>query len=99
MSVQIHAVVLGATGYVGGELLRLISTHPDMRLAAAVSESCAGQPIAKTFPHLASVYSDVKFVSHDEWLDAVDTDASLALFSSAPHGASATIIKSALTAA
>ncbi len=99
MSANVQAVVLGATGYVGGELLRLISTHPDMRLAAAVSESCAGEPIAKTFPHLASVYSDRTFVSHGNRFDAVDDGASLALFSSAPHGASAAIIESALTAA
>jgi N-acetyl-gamma-glutamyl-phosphate reductase common form len=99
MSADIQAVVLGATGYVGGELLRLISTHPDMSLAAAVSESCAGKAIAKTFPHLISVYGDRKFVSHANRFDAVDEGASLALFSSAPHGASAAIIKSALGAA
>ena len=99
MSAHIQAVVLGATGYVGGELLRLISTHPDISLAAAVSESCAGEPIAKIFPHLASVYDDTTFASHDEALDDIEPDASLALFSSAPHGASARIIKSALTAA
>ena len=99
MSANIQAVILGATGYVGGELLRLISTHPDMKLAAAVSESCAGEPIAKTFPHLAGVYGGTSFVSHGNWFDAVDDGASLALFSSAPHGASAAIIKSALTAA
>jgi len=99
MSAHIQAVVLGATGYVGGELLRLISTHPHMSLAAAVSESCAGEPIAKTFPHLASVYGDTSFVSHGKWFDAIDDGASLALFSSAPHGASAAIIKSALTVA
>ena len=99
MSANIQAVILGATGYVGGELLRLISTHPDMRLAAAVSESCAGEPIAKTFPHLASIYGGTSFVSHGNWFDTVDDGASVALFSSAPHGASAAIIKSALTVA
>jgi len=99
MSAPIQAVVLGATGYVGGELLRLISTHPVMTLAAAVSESCAGQAIAQIFPHLASVYGDVTFVSHNKAFAAVDAGSSLALFSAAPHGASAAIIKSALTAA
>ena len=99
MSAQIQAVVLGATGYVGGELLRLISTHPNMCLAAAVSESCAGNPISNTFPHLASAYHDMTFVSHGNWLDAIEADSRLALFSSAPHGASAAIINSALEAA
>jgi len=99
MNAPIQAVVLGATGYVGGELLRLISTHPDMTLAAAVSDSCAGQTIARTFPHLASVYGNVTFVSHDNWLATLDAGSCVALFSAAPHGASAAIIKSALTAA
>ena len=99
MSAQIQAAVLGATGYVGGELLRLISTHPDLRLAAAVSESCAGEPIAKTFPHLASVYGDTLFVSHAKAFDAIEAGSNLALFSSAPHGASASIIRAALAAA
>ena len=48
MSASIQAVILGASGYVGGELLRLIAGHPDLELAAAVSESCRGQPIAGT---------------------------------------------------
>ncbi len=37
MSDPLNAVVLGATGYVGGELLRLIAGHPGLALAAAVS--------------------------------------------------------------
>ncbi len=48
MSNRISAVVLGATGYVGGELLRLIATHPDLQFAAAVSESRSGEKIAAT---------------------------------------------------
>jgi len=41
-SKKIPAVVLGGTGYVAGELLRLIATHPNLQVAAAVSESQAG---------------------------------------------------------
>lgn len=93
------AVVLGATGYVGGELMRLISGHPEFALAAAVSESRAGDPIAAVFPHLSAAYLDQTFVSHDDWLAAVDNGADLALFSAAPHGASAAIINAALDGA
>ncbi len=99
MSTKIQAVVLGATGYVGGELLRLISTHPDMQLAAAVSESRAGDAIGDCFPHLSGACDGMTFVTHGEWPDAVDTDSNLALFSAAPHGASAAIIRTALEAA
>lgn len=99
MSGSIQAVVLGATGYVGGELLRLIATHPDIHLAAAVSDSRSGDTIAAAFPHLSQTYRDIKFVSHDNWPDAVDDGGKLALFSAAPHGASATIIAAALDVA
>ena len=99
MSTAINAVVLGATGYVGGELLRLIATHPHLELAAAVSESRSGQAIAETFPHLAGVYNGKVFSTYAEWLDGIDADSDLALFSAAPHGASAKIVAEALACA
>jgi len=99
MSNSIQAVVLGATGYVGGELLRLIAAHPNLNLAAAVSESRSGQPIAETFPHLTGVYADTRFSRHDEWLTSIADGSKLALFSAAPHGASAALIAKALAAA
>lgn len=99
MSSSIQAVVLGATGYVGGELLRLIAAHPNLRLAAAVSESRSGQPIVDTFPHLTGVYANTNFSSHDDWLARIADGSKLAMFSAAPHGASAALIAKALSAA
>lgn len=61
----IPAVVLGATGYVGGELLRLLAAHPRFALAAAVSESAAGQPIAGVFPSLFAAFGDTRFTAPD----------------------------------
>lgn len=90
------AVILGATGYVGGELLRLVAGHPDLELAAAVSESRAGDTIANVFPHLAPAYGDKTFVAHESWLDAIPGGSTLALFSAAPHGASAAMIADAV---
>ncbi len=95
MTRSIPVAVLGATGYVSGEILRLIAGHPSLDLVAAVSDSAAGRPIASTFPHLASVYR-MPFVSHGDWFDSVDSGSDLALFSAAPHGASAAIIGDAL---
>ena len=46
----VGALVLGASGYVAGELLRWIAGHPGMRLAGAVSASHAGLPIASPSP-------------------------------------------------
>jgi N-acetyl-gamma-glutamyl-phosphate reductase len=93
---SVPAVVLGATGYVGGELLRLIALHPLFDLAAAVSESRAGAPVRDTFPHLAVACGDTAFAAHEEWLDRIPEKSPLALFSAAPHGASAAMIAAVL---
>lgn len=96
MSGNIPAVVLGASGYVGGELLRLIATHPEFELAAAVSGSAAGKPIAAEFPHLSQVLARHDFTAPDAWLDKLEASGKVALFSAAPHGASASVIADAL---
>jgi N-acetyl-gamma-glutamyl-phosphate reductase common form len=99
MSTAIQAVVLGGTGYVGGELLRLIAAHPNFEMAAAVSESRNGQVIAETFPHLVGAYGSTTYSAPVDWLDRIDHGADLALFSAAPHGASAALIAATLDAA
>lgn len=99
MTGAIPAVVLGASGYVGGELLRLIAAHPTFELAAAVSDSRGKKPIGDTFAHLASAYRGVHFVAQDNWLETLTPGGKLALFSAAPHGASASAIANALSAA
>ena len=99
MSSSIPAVVLGASGYVGGELLRLIATHPQFELAAAVSDGRAGSPIGDPFAHLSHALHDHSFVAHDNWLQKIESGSDLALFSAAPHGASAALIANALEAA
>jgi N-acetyl-gamma-glutamyl-phosphate reductase len=96
MNATAQAVVLGAGGYVGGELLRLIAVHPEFEFAAAVSESQAGQPIAKTFAHLAAAYEGTNFCTYTDWLDGLGETARVALFSAAPHGSSAALIARAL---
>lgn len=89
-------VVLGAAGYVGGELLRLLAGHPELSLAAAVSTSQAGQPIAETFPHLAGALRTAEFTAVDEWRSRLDGAKRWALVSAAPHGQSAPAIATAL---
>ena len=44
--------ILGASGYTGAELVRLIATHPGLEIAALAANSKAGQSMAKVFPHL-----------------------------------------------
>lgn len=51
----VKVAVVGASGYTGGELLRLLAGHPKMKIAAVTSEQSAGKPVAAVFPSLASV--------------------------------------------
>ena len=53
MTNKIPAIVLGGTGYVSGELLRLIIGHPTFSLAGVLSDSSPGELAGKSFPHLA----------------------------------------------
>jgi len=98
MNAPIATVVLGAGGYVGGELLRLVAGHPRLELVAAVSDSLAGSPVGKAFGHLSTALGDMAFVGRDDWLPLVAAGGDLALFSAAPHGASAGMIAAAITA-
>lgn len=50
-----RVAVAGASGYAGGELLRLLAGHPDLELAAVTADSKAGQPIGLVHPQLAGV--------------------------------------------
>jgi len=97
MTNKINTIVLGSSGYVGGELLRLIAGHPELELTAAVSESNAGTAINAVFPHLQNVFGDQQFVG----LDTIDQhlNGKLAIFSAAPHGASAALVNSVLSKA
>jgi N-acetyl-gamma-glutamyl-phosphate reductase len=48
-----RVAVAGASGYAGGELLRLLAGHPDLELAAVTADSKAGQPVGAVHPQLA----------------------------------------------
>ena len=90
------AVVIGATGYVGGELLRLLAAHPEFELAAAVSRDEASGTIGNLFGHLAPAYGDTTFVTPNAAFAITDGSERLAVFSAAPHGASAALLESYL---
>ncbi len=88
----IPTLVLGGTGYVAGEFLRLLTGHPNLTLAAAVSGSRAGEPVAATFPQLGAAYGDAAFVGPDDVPALLQRHEELAVFSAAPHGASAPML-------
>jgi N-acetyl-gamma-glutamyl-phosphate reductase len=92
-------IVLGGSGYVAGEFLRLIDAHPQLTLGGVVSTSQAGEPVAKTFTHLAPAYPDQLFVSLEAVLERLGTAPHWLVLSAAPHGASAQLVEKLLTAA
>ncbi len=91
--------IIGATGYVGAELTRLISAHPGLNLQGAISRAQAGEALAEQFPHLAPVVGATTFVTPDQALAELPTHKRVALFSAAPHTQSAAWIDRFIAAA
>ena len=98
MSNRTPTLIIGGTGYVAGELLRLVSQHPRLELAGVSSESQAGTPVGAAFPHLAPVMGNLAFVTQAE-LAALILAPRVALFSAAPHVVSAVVVATMLKAA
>ncbi len=73
MTNKIPAIVLGGTGYVSGELLRLIIGHPTFSLAGVMSDSSPGELAGKSFPHLAGALGDTAFKSQAEISALIDS--------------------------
>jgi N-acetyl-gamma-glutamyl-phosphate reductase len=99
MTARTPAIVLGGTGYVAGELLRLLATHPYFDLAAVASDSQPDEPVAQFFRHLQPVLPHLRFAGHDEVVEYITANQTTAVFSAAPHGVSAALIDRLLTVA
>ena len=79
---MINVAILGASGYVGGELMRLISAHPSMRVHVAFGASSAGEKVEAAHPHLALAFPDIQFAT---WDPALLAGCDL-IFAALPHG-------------
>jgi N-acetyl-gamma-glutamyl-phosphate reductase common form len=99
MSERIPAIILGGTGYVAGELLRLTLGHPRLELAAIASDSQPGSPVADAFPHLAAACGDLRYVSIADATRAAARFPRSAVLAAAPHGVSHRLIDGLLAAA
>ena len=74
--------ILGASGFVGGELLRLLAMHPQLRPTRVFGESHAGSPLSSVHPHLAAAYPALQVEKFETGaLDGIDL-----LFAALPHG-------------
>ncbi len=80
--------IVGASGYVGAELLRLVTAHEALEVSAATGASSAGTPIADRYPHLSGVIGDLSFSTYSPQI-AEGTDVT---FLALPHGQSQRII-------
>ena len=79
--------VIGASGYAGGELLRLLATHPYFEVTVVSAPSNAGEQVTSVHPQLQS-YAGREFVSVDS-INFTDIDL---VFLALPHGESAALI-------
>ncbi|MEO5534264.1 MAG: N-acetyl-gamma-glutamyl-phosphate reductase [Pseudolysinimonas sp.] len=83
---SLSVAVAGASGYAGGELLRLLSQHPEFEITTVTANSNAGQPLAAVHPHLASLHHLVLQETTASVLSGADI-----VFLALPHGASGAI--------
>lgn len=84
-----HTVaIVGASGYVGAEILRLVAAHDEMEVSCATGSSSAGTPIAARYPHLAGALGDIAFSEYSPDV-AEGTDVT---FLALPHGQSQQIV-------
>jgi LysW-gamma-L-alpha-aminoadipyl-6-phosphate/LysW-L-glutamyl-5-phosphate reductase len=80
-----RVAILGASGYTGGELLRLLLQHPDVEVVAATSQQFAGEYLHKAHPNLRG-RTLLKFVGRNEVPDAD------VVFTCVPHGAAMRVV-------
>lgn len=73
--------IVGAAGYAGAELIRLVLGHPEFELAAITSNADAGQPLSAVHPSFTGV-SDLVFTTHD----ALSSRTATRSFGRAAHG-------------
>ena len=80
--------ILGASGYTGAELVRLIAEHPNMDITALAAERKAGQPMAQVFPHLR--HMDLPDLCR---ISEIDFSAIDLCFCALPHKTSQEVIR------
>jgi N-acetyl-gamma-glutamyl-phosphate reductase len=83
--------IIGASGYTGAELVRILSRHPKVEISVITSRQYAGQPLGDCYPGLAHL--PLTFTSHED--DAVFSEADV-FFTALPHKAAMEAVKRGL---
>ena len=85
---QEKVVIVGASGYSGEELVRLLSRHPYADLVGVTSRQAAGQTLASVYPRFQHTqYAGLKFI--DSSIDAILATGARVVFLALPHGVAA----------
>ncbi len=79
---MIKAGIIGASGYAGAEVVRLLLNHEDVEIVAISSQSYLGQTFSSLYPSFYTIF-DKEFVEDNEVIDQCDV-----VFASLPHGLS-----------
>jgi N-acetyl-gamma-glutamyl-phosphate reductase len=84
---KIKVAILGASGYTGAELVRLLAVHPSFIVSAMTGDRKAGQPMASVFPHLGGL--DLPDLVSIDQVNFAGIDA---VFCALPHGTTQEVI-------
>ncbi len=88
MGARIRAGILGASGYTGADLVRLLTLHPEVEIRALTANAHAGKAMGTVYPHLG--YLDLPDLVTVEDVDWADLDV---VFCALPHATSQQIVK------
>jgi N-acetyl-gamma-glutamyl-phosphate reductase len=85
---QARIAILGASGYSGADLVRLLAVHPAARILALTGERQAGKALGEVFPHLAGL--DLPRLTRIDEVDWAGVDVA---FCALPHGTTQAVVK------
>jgi N-acetyl-gamma-glutamyl-phosphate reductase len=91
---MIHVGIIGASGYTGAELARLLCRHPEVELTVATSRQYAGKPLSQVFP---SLQGRADIICEDPAIEELTSRADL-FFTAVPHQTAMGMIPSLLEA-
>lgn len=82
--------IVGASGFTGAELLRLLAGHPDLDVVLATGDSQAGTKVGELYPNLAAAYPDL---AYEPYLPGIADELGLdVVFLGLPHGTSQPLV-------
>jgi N-acetyl-gamma-glutamyl-phosphate reductase len=92
---RIKTAIVGASGYTGMELLRILLSHPGVELSAVTSRQEAGKSLGSVFPRFRNARgAELRFIEPDP--DAIAASGAQAAFLALPHGVAADIARALL---